>query len=73
MLTPASRAALAIFTDDDSQPHARATITALAAFTRLQHAITQFVPYHRWRSQRLPHHFPARDPDALQVEGFPQL
>ena len=46
IFTPPSRAALPIFTDNDSQPHAGATVAVLAALTQLQHAITQFVAYY---------------------------
>jgi hypothetical protein len=34
MFTPPSRAALPIFTDKDSKPHAGATVAVLAAFTQ---------------------------------------
>ena len=37
---PPSRAALPVFTDDDSKPHAGATVAVLAARAQLQHAIT---------------------------------
>ena len=40
MITPPSRAALPVFTDDDSKPHAGATVAVLAALAQLQHAIT---------------------------------
>jgi len=46
MFTAPSRAALPIFTDEDSKPHARATVTVLAALTQFQHPILQFVPYY---------------------------
>src|SRR6266404_8007991 len=50
MFTAPSRAALPIFTDEDSKPHAGATVAVLAAFTQLQHALTQFVAhYSTWR------------------------
>ena len=52
MFTPPSRAALPVFTDDDSKPHAGATVAVLAALAKLQHAITQFVAYYAspwWR------------------------
>ena len=45
MFTPPSRAALPIFTDDDTKPNARATVAVLATLTQLQHAITQFVAF----------------------------
>ena len=60
MFAAPSRAALPIFTDEDSKPHAGVTVAVLAALTQFQHAITQFVPYHRRRSRRLLHHFPAQ-------------
>jgi hypothetical protein len=43
VFTPPSRAALPIFTDDDSKPHAGATLAILATLTQIQHAIAQFV------------------------------
>src|SRR3989442_4272245 len=46
MLTPPSRAALPIFTDEDSKPHAGATVAVFAALTQFQHPILQFVPYY---------------------------
>ena len=51
MFTPPSRAALPIFTDNNSKPHASPAIAVLATLTQLQHAITQFVAHHRsrWR------------------------
>jgi hypothetical protein len=52
MFTPPSRAALPIFTDEDSKPHAGATIAVLAAFTQLQHALTQFVAHYSTRRRR---------------------
>jgi len=45
MVTPPSCAALPIFTDDDTKPHARATVAVLAPFAQLEHAITQFVTH----------------------------
>jgi hypothetical protein len=50
MITPPTRAALPVFTDEDSKPHAGATIAVLAALAQLQHAITQFVAHYprRW-------------------------
>src|SRR5256886_3147617 len=56
IFTPPSGAALPIFTDNDSQPHARATVAVLAALTQFQHAITQFVacyPTPWWRRSNL--------------------
>src|SRR3954471_9034719 len=52
MFTPPRRAALPIFTDDDSKSHAGATIAVLAAFSQLHHAITQFIPHHPRRRGR---------------------
>ena len=55
MFTPPRRAALPIFTDDNSKSHAGATIAVLAAFSQLHHAITQFIAHHPrrgWRSNR---------------------
>jgi hypothetical protein len=52
IFTPPSRAAFPIFTDDDSKPHAGATVAVLTALTQFQHAIAQFVAYYpspRWR------------------------
>ena len=52
MITPPSSAALPVFTDDDFEPHAGATIAVLAALAQLQHAITQFVAHYSspwWR------------------------
>ena len=52
MITPPTRAALPVFTDEDSKPHAGATIAVLAALAQLQHAITQFVAHYSspwWR------------------------
>jgi hypothetical protein len=46
MFTPPSRAALPIFTDEDSKPHAGAQVVAFAALTQFQHPILQFVPYY---------------------------
>src|ERR1700758_4712245 len=50
IFTPPSRAAVPIFTDDDSKPHAGATVAVLAGLTQFQHAIAQFVAYYppRW-------------------------
>ena len=45
MFTPPGRAALAIFTDNDAEPHVGARVAALAALTQLQHALTQFVAH----------------------------
>jgi hypothetical protein len=52
VFTPPSRVALPIFTDEDSEPHARATVAVLAVLAQSQHAITQFVAYYgrRWWS-----------------------
>ncbi len=55
MFTPPCRAALPIFTDEDSKPHAGATVAVVAALAQLQHAITQFVahyPRRWWRGDR---------------------
>src|SRR5436305_6427584 len=50
MFTPPGRAALPIFTDNDSKPHAGPTLAILATLTQFQHAITQFVySSARWR------------------------
>src|SRR5205823_9244866 len=46
MFTPPSRAALPIFTDEDSKPNAGTTVTVLAALTQFQHPILQFVTYY---------------------------
>src|SRR5262245_57598692 len=46
MFSPPSRAALPIFTNNDSKPHAGATVAILAAFAQLQHALTQFVAHY---------------------------
>jgi hypothetical protein len=50
-----SRAALPIFTDNYSKPHAGATVAVLAVLAQTQHAITQVVAHdpsswRRWRS-----------------------
>src|SRR6516225_6555620 len=45
MVTPPSCAALPIFTNDNAEPHARATVAVLAPFAQLEHAITQFVTH----------------------------
>jgi hypothetical protein len=56
MFTPPSRAALPIFANNDSKPHAGTTLAIFAMLTQLQHAITQFVAYYpssrrgRWRN-----------------------
>jgi hypothetical protein len=55
MFPPPCRAALTIFTDKDSKPHAGATVAVLAAFTQQQHSIPQFVAHHPsrwWRGNR---------------------
>ena len=55
MFTSPRRAALPIFTDDNSKSHAGATIAVLAAFSQLHHAITQFIAHHprrRWGRNR---------------------
>jgi hypothetical protein len=51
MFTPPCRAALPVFTDKYSKPHAGATVAVLAAFTQQQHSIPQFVTHYprRWR------------------------
>src|SRR5439155_25406786 len=52
MFTPPGRAALPIFTNNDSKPDAGTTLAILATLTQFQHAITQFVAYYpsrRWR------------------------
>jgi hypothetical protein len=49
MFTPPSRAALPIFTDEDSKPHAGAPVVAFAALTQFQHPILQFVAYYSTR------------------------
>jgi hypothetical protein len=46
MFTPPSRAALPVFTDNDSKPHAGATIAIFATLAQLQHALTQFVAHY---------------------------
>src|SRR5262249_19221387 len=49
---PPSLAALPIFTDKDSEPHAGATIALLATRSQLQHVLAQFIarcPMARWR------------------------
>jgi hypothetical protein len=50
MFTPPRRAALPIFTNKDSKPHAGSTVAVLAAFTQQQHSIPQFVAHYprRW-------------------------
>jgi hypothetical protein len=56
MFTPPSRAALPIFTDEDSKPHAGATVAVFAALTQFQHPILQFVadyPTPWWRRSNL--------------------
>jgi hypothetical protein len=56
MLTPPSRAALPIFTDENSKPHAGATVAVFAALTQFQHPILQFVAYNPapwWRRSNL--------------------
>ena len=40
MVTPPSRAALPVFTDEDFKAHTGATVAVLAALAQLQHAIT---------------------------------
>ncbi len=63
MFTPPSRAALPIFTDNDSKAYTGATIAVPATLAQLQHALTQFVAHYpspwlwrsnrdRWRSRR---------------------
>jgi hypothetical protein len=56
MFTAPSRAALPIFTDEDSKPHAGATVAVFAALTQFQHPILQFVadyPTPWWRRSNL--------------------
>src|SRR5262245_47008776 len=51
MFTPPGRAALAVFTDNDTKPHAGTTVAVLATLAQLQHAFAQFVapyPSRRW-------------------------
>ena len=43
MLPPPSLAALSIFTNEDSEPHAGATIALLATRSQLQHVLAQFI------------------------------
>ncbi len=56
MFTAPSRAALPIFADEDSKPHAGATVAVIAALTQCQHPILQFVAYYPtpwWRRRNL--------------------
>src|SRR5262249_39613966 len=46
MFTSPGRAALPIFTNNDSKPDAGTTLAILATLTQFQHAITQFVAYY---------------------------
>ena len=50
MFPPPCRPALPIFTDEDTKPHAGATVAVLATFTQQQHSIPQFVAHYprRW-------------------------
>jgi hypothetical protein len=52
MFTPPSRASLAIFSDENSEPHARATLAILACRTIFHQAIAQLivVSWRRWGS-----------------------
>jgi hypothetical protein len=54
MFAAPSRSPLPIFTDNDSQPHAGAPVTILAALAQSQHALAQFVAHHpsRWWRRR---------------------
>ena len=63
MFSPPSRAALPIFTNNDSEPYTGATVAVLATLAQLQHVLTQFVAHYpspwwrrsnrdRWRSRR---------------------
>jgi hypothetical protein len=84
MFTPPSRAALPIFTDEDSKPHAGATVAVFAALTQFQHPILQFVadyPTPWWRRSNLDrgrsrwgailwHHHDPRSVGALLVAGL---
>jgi hypothetical protein len=49
MFTPPSCASLAIFPDENSKMHARATVTILACLTIFRQAVTQFVMVSRRR------------------------
>jgi hypothetical protein len=46
MFTPPSRAALPIFTDNDSKSDAGTTLAIFAPLAQFQHAIAQFVAYY---------------------------
>jgi hypothetical protein len=56
MFTPPSRAALPIFTDNDSKSDAGTTLAIFAPLAQFQHAIAQFVAYYPSPRRR-------RDPD----------
>ena len=51
MFTPPSRAALPIFTDEDSKPHAGATVAVFAALTQFQFVADYPTPW--WRRSNL--------------------
>ena len=51
MFTPPSRAALPIFTDEDSEPHAGATVAVFAALTQFQFVADYPTPW--WRRSNL--------------------
>ena len=49
MFTSPSCLPLAVFTNQDAKPNACALVAVLTTLTELQHAVLQFVPYHRSR------------------------
>ena len=49
MFTSPSCPPLAVFTNQDAKPNACALVAVLTTLTELQHAVLQFVPYHRSR------------------------
>jgi hypothetical protein len=49
MCTTPLSATLAMFADNDSEPHASATLTGLTFLAKRHQSITQFIAFHTWR------------------------
>ena len=66
--TSPGRAALPIFTNNDSKPDAGTTLAILATLTQFQHAITQFASY-PW--SYVASYFTYRDGTSSSSPGLP--
>jgi hypothetical protein len=69
VVAPPRRAPLPIFSDENSESHARALVAVLATFAKLQHPVAQFVARYRPRWSGAPvwptrQHFNAAWPET---------